>query len=250
MNCVIVTGAARGIGSVISSRLAEEGYLVLAVDIDPVDGAQARNVIPFRGDVSDETSVRAAVERARELAREQNGRVVGVVNNAATTAPGDPERLPRERWDEVLAVNLTGPFLMSRLAAPALRAGAQGQGFSAAIVNIASSRALMSEPGTEAYSASKGGVLALTHALAMSLAPEIRVNAISPGWIDVSALRPGGTSQQLTREDHEQHPVGRVGLPQDVAAMVVFLIGSGATFMTGQNTVLDGGMTRKMIYHE
>ena len=116
-----------------------------------------------------------------------------------------------------------------------------------AIVNVASTRALMSEPDTEAYAATKGGLVALSHALAVSLGPEIRVNCVSPGWIDVSATRPDGPAA-IAAADHAQHPAGRVGRPEDVAEAVFYLIGPGAGFVTGANLVIDGGMTRKMIY--
>jgi NAD(P)-dependent dehydrogenase (short-subunit alcohol dehydrogenase family) len=174
------------------------------------------------------------------------GRIDGLVNNAGIAAP---ERVPvhelsLEAWDEVLRVNLTGAFLMVKHAAPHL-AGVHG-----AIVNIASTRALQSEADTEAYSASKGGLLSLTHALAMSLAHRVRVNAVLPGWIDVSGLRAESCSapSYLTEDDHLQHPVGRVGQARDVAALVAFLLSEDAGFITGQSFVVDGGMTRKMIY--
>jgi NAD(P)-dependent dehydrogenase (short-subunit alcohol dehydrogenase family) len=139
----------------------------------------------------------------------------------------------------VLDVNLTAAFLFARAAEKALRRG------NGAMVLIASTRALMSEPNTEAYSASKGGLFALTHALAMSLAPDVRVNCVSPGWIrtkDYGALR---------KKDHMQHPAGRVGRPEDIAETVAFLLDSGRSgFITAANFVVDGGMTRKMIYEE
>ena len=151
-----------------------------------------------------------------------------------------------ETWENMLKTNLTGAFLMVKHAAPCL---AQQKG---AIVNISSTRALQSEPDTEAYSASKGGLVALTHALAMSFAGSIRVNVILPGWIDVSSLRKkeNRTAVRLTREDHLQHPAGRVGVPDDIAALTAFLLGDEAGFITGQSFVVDGGMTKKMIYVE
>jgi NAD(P)-dependent dehydrogenase (short-subunit alcohol dehydrogenase family) len=135
----------------------------------------------------------------------------------------------------LIGVNLSGAFLAAKYCAPHLRR-ARG-----AIVNIASTRALQSEPDTEAYAASKGGLVALTHALAISLGPEVRVNCVSPGWIAKGKLR---------RKDHAQHPVGRAGRPEDVAALVDFLLSDESGFVTGQNFVIDGGMTRKMIYLE
>lgn len=155
-----------------------------------------------------------------------------------------PEELSLQEWQRVLEVNLTGPFLCSRAFAPLLRTR------HGSIVNIASTRALMSEPHTESYAAAKGGLVALTHALALSLGPEVRVNCISPGWIDVTpwAKRSRRHPQPLSRRDHAQHPAGRVGRPEDIAAMVLYLASDRAGFITGENIVIDGGMTRKMIY--
>jgi hypothetical protein len=143
-------------------------------------------------------------------------------------------------------VNLTAAFLFSKHSAALLR---KSRG---AIVNIASTRALMSEPNTEAYSASKGGIAALTHALALSLGPEVRVNCVSPGWIDVREWRKRSRREKakLSAADHLQHPAGRVGGPEDIASLVSFLVSPEAGFITGANIVADGGMTRKMIYVE
>jgi NAD(P)-dependent dehydrogenase (short-subunit alcohol dehydrogenase family) len=150
-------------------------------------------------------------------------------------------RLSLAEWRKVLDTNLTAAFLFARAAEKPLRAAG------GAIVTIASTRALMSEPNTESYSASKGGLVALTHALAISLAPDVRVNCISPGWIVVR--REG--EQKLRRKDHLQHPAGRAGEPEDIAAMVAFLVDRRrARFITGAHFVVDGGMTRKMIYEE
>jgi NAD(P)-dependent dehydrogenase (short-subunit alcohol dehydrogenase family) len=146
----------------------------------------------------------------------------------------------------MIATNLTGMFLTTKHAAAELR---KGRG---AIVNIASTRALQSEPNTEAYAASKGGIVALTHALAMSLGPAVRVNCISPGWIDVSEWKKPSQRKaaELRPEDHAQHPAGRVGTPLDIGKLALYLLSSDAGFITGQNFVVDGGMTRKMIYEE
>ncbi len=153
------------------------------------------------------------------------------------------EQLSLDSWNRLLSVNLTGAFLVSRVCIPLLRESG------GAIVNIASTRALQSEVNTEAYAASKGGLVALTHAMAVSLGPEIRVNAVSPGWIDTrdQALQ---RSDPLRLIDHEQHAVGRVGQPEDIGELVAFLLSPAASFITGQNMVADGGMSRQMIYRE
>ena len=210
--------------------LAERGYRVAIADRDAEAGRETGMTF-IRCDVSREPSVRACV---RQVVK-RFGRLDALVNNAGIAAPGAGavEKLRLADWNRRIGVNLTGAFLLTKHAAPHLRR-ARG-----AIVNIASTRALQSEPDTEAYAASKGGLVALTHALAMSLGPQVRVNCISPGWIAHVPVR---------KRDHAQHPVGRVGRPQDVAELVAFLLSDAAGFATGANYVLDGGMTRKMIY--
>ena len=222
----LVTGGAQGIGRATALALAAHGYQVAVADIK-----RSAELFSVRTDVAREPAVRACV---RAVVR-RFGRLDALVNNAGLTGPHDGplEKLALRDWNRRIGVNLTGAFLMAKHAIPHLRR-ARG-----AIVNIASTRALQSEPDTEAYSASKGGLVALTHALANSLGPEIRVNCVSPGWI---------AHQPVRRKDHAQHPAGRVGRPEDVAALVVYLLSDAAGFVTGQNFVIDGGMTRKMIY--
>ena len=223
----LVTGGAQGIGKAIAELLAGRGYRVAVADIRKSD------FFFVRTDVSREPAVRNCIRRTVK----EFGRLDAVVNNAGIASPanGRVDRLSLRDWNRRIGTNLTGAFLMAKHAAPHLRRSG------GALVNIASTRALQSEPDTEAYAASKGGLVALTHALAMSLGPRVRVNCVSPGWIAHTSVR---------RKDHAQHPVGRVGNDQDVAELVAYLISDAAGFVTGQNFVIDGGMTKKMIYQE
>lgn len=243
----IVTGGGQGIGKCVALRLLEEGWAVGLVDLDREAGEEAeaelRELGPVRffyADVAEPGSAHRAVEGLKGIF----GRLDLLVNNAGIMIRKPVEELSIDEWNRVLAVNLTGPFLMTKYAAPYLRKTC------GSIVNVASTRAFMSEPNTEAYSASKGGIVALTHALAMSLGPDIRVNCVSPGWIEVSDWKKASLRIEpvLTREDHAQHPVGRVGRPEDIAGAVLFLASPDAGFISGANFVLDGGMVRKMIY--
>ncbi len=182
-----------------------------------------------------------SIEDIQRGLRDAEGRLDALVCNAGFMIRKSLAELSLAEWDAVLRTNLSSTFLLARAAAPLLR-DARG-----AIVTIASTRAHQSEPDTESYSASKGGLLALTHALAVSLGPEVRCNCVSPGWIDV---QPPGQGEALRPEDHRQHPAGRVGRPDDVAALVAWLCGPEAGFVTGAEFLSDGGMTRKMIYAE
>ncbi len=227
----LVTGAARGIGAGIAARLASEGYRVIAADLDiapaPLNGRLVR------ADVADENDVRVLID---EIAA-QEGRLDALVCNAGMMIRKPMAELRLDEWSRVLATNLTSTFLLVRAAEAMLRASR------GAVVTIASTRAHMSEPNTEAYAASKGGLVALTHALAISLGPEVRVNCISPGWILTKGPAP-------SQADHAQHPAGRVGTVEDIAALAVFLLGPESGFITGAEFIADGGMTRKMIYVE
>lgn len=245
----LVTGGGRGIGRGIAARLAADGMRVVIADIDVQAVEQTAEelgplVSGLAVDVADEAAVR---EMVRSVA-EGFGRLDALITCAGIAAPGSApvELLELDAWNRVLAVNLTGTFLCCKHAVPLLRPS------NGAIVTIASTRALQSEPDTVAYSASKGGIVALTHALAISLGPDIRVNCISPGWIVVDDRRTNGkrTIPVVSSADNAQHPAGRVGRPEDVAALTAYLISPEAGFVTGQNFVIDGGMTRKMIYSE
>lgn len=243
----IVSGAGRGIGKAIAGRLLTDGMKVVLAEVDGQAGeataeefAALGEVAFIHTDVANERMVRNTVNSTID----RFGRLDLLVNNAGIMIRKPLEDLSLEDWQTVLSVNLTGPFLFARHAVPHL---VQNHG---TIVNIASTRALMSEPHTEAYSASKGGVTALTHSLAVSLGPRVRVNCISPGWIDVSEWKKQSErqTQHLTADDHGQHPAGRVGRPEDIASLVSFLASPAASFITGANFIVDGGMTKKMIY--
>ena len=247
--CALVTGGGQGIGRAITRRLLEDGWAVAIAELDREAGKETEAEFTPLGpclfqptDVRQEEDVKNAVAAA--LVR--FGRIDGLVNNAgiAKARIAKPTELALADWNRVIGTNLTGAFLCAKHAAEHLRA-ARG-----AIVNIASTRALMSEPDNEVYAASKGGLVALTHALAMSRGPEVRVNCVSPGWIDVSGEKKKSARKAatLSAADHAQHPVGRVGRPEDIAEAVLYLLSARAGFVTGANLVVDGGMTRKMIY--
>lgn len=219
---VVITGGAQGIGKCIAEEFQKEGAHVCIIDCAQGDH--------FVGDLADRNTLEAF---AREVI-EKFGRVDVLVNNAPPAFRGI-DSCSYEQFQNALAVGVTAPFYLSKLFAPYFAPGAS-------ILNISSSRDRMSQPQSESYTAAKGGISALTHALAVSFAGKVRVNSISPGWIDTDYRVYEGP-------DAIQQPAGRVGNPLDIAHMALFLASSKAGFITGENICIDGGQTRLMIYH-
>ena len=218
----VVTGGAQGIGKAIADAFRAQGAIVHVIDKQPGDW--------FVGDISDKETL----EKFASYVAEQSGHVDCLVNNALPLMKGIVE-CSYEDFQYALSVGVTAPFYLTKLLMPYFADGAS-------IVNISSSRDRMSQPRTESYTAAKGGIAALTHALSVSLAGKVRVNSISPGWIDT-------TGSDISGPDASQQPAGRVGKPEDIAEMVMFLCSDKAGFITGENICIDGGMTRLMIYH-
>ena len=218
----VVTGGAQGIGRCIADELRRAGARVYVIDKQEGDH--------FVGDIADKQTLERFVSHVIDDA----GKVDILVNNALPLMKGISE-CSFEEFQYAMSVGVTAPFYLAKLFMPHFAAGAS-------IINISSSRDRMSQPQTESYTAAKGGIAALTHALAVSLAGKVRVNSISPGWIDTAYTVYEGP-------DAEQQPAGRVGNPMDIANMALFLCSDKAGFITGENICIDGGMTRQMIYH-
>lgn len=218
----VVTGGASGIGRCICEEFEKQGAHVCVIDI--------KENPYFVGDIADD----AVLQRFAERVVTDFGRVDFLINNALPIMKGI-DSCTYEEFNYALRVGVSAPFRLTQLFLPHFAPGAS-------VVNISSSRDRMSQPNTESYTAAKGGIAALTHALAVSLAGKVRVNSISPGWIDTA-------SSVRTGPDAYQQPVGRVGTPMDIANMVLFLCSGKAGFITGENICIDGGMTRQMIYH-
>jgi NAD(P)-dependent dehydrogenase (short-subunit alcohol dehydrogenase family) len=235
MKTAVVTGGAHGIGKGIAGKLLQEQCEVIVLDINTQYLSKLKDeherVETLLCDVGNPEAVQQAMKRMES----EYGKIDFLVNNAGISAFEPIETLSVETWNRILSVNLSSIFYMVKF-------GKHLFPEQSAIVNIASTRAFMSEPQGEAYGASKGGIVALTHALAISLGPKTRVNCVSPGWIEVNHY------EDLPEVDHAQHPVGKVGKTEDIAEMVWFLLSDKAAFITGQNIVVDGGMTKKMIY--
>ncbi|MGZ3541405.1 MAG: SDR family NAD(P)-dependent oxidoreductase [Vulcanimicrobiaceae bacterium] len=244
MKVLAVTGGAQGIGRGIALYFAANDYAISFTDVDEEAASKTAGELQALG--AKVMFVPADVSRAQDVTlwAETTVRELGcpnvLVNNAGIARNGDFLELTVEDFDRVIAVNLRGTFLCSQASARRM----VEHGVHGTIINIASTRAFMSEPNTEAYTASKGGIVSLTHAMAISLGEHrIRVNCISPGWIETPRV------PAKTERDHLQHPVGRVGKPEDIAEACLFLA-EHAGFITGQNLTIDGGMTKKMIYEE
>ena len=239
---VIVTGAGRGIGRGISIAYASHGAKVILADKISDSAEETFQLIKKTGGTSaiipadvcrpeDITSLISETER-------RFGTIDILINNAGISERKSPYELTVDDWDRIINTNLRGMFLCSREAAKVMRKHKRGS-----IVNISSTRAIMSEPDSEAYAASKGGIAALTHALAASFSPDnIQVNCISPGWIET------GDYSNLRNIDHTQHFSQRVGTPDDIARACLYITGDNNNFLNAANLVIDGGMTRKMIY--
>ena len=219
----VITGGAQGIGRCIADEFRKQGASVCIIDKQPNEY--------FVGDISSEQVLR---DFAGKVIAEY-GRIDYLINNAIPLSKG-LNACAYDEFNYALRVGVTAPFFLTKLFMPYFSKGA-------AIVNISSSRDRMSQPDTESYTAAKGGIAALTHAMAVTLAGKVRVNSISPGWIDTSY-------REYSGPDAFQHPAGRVGNPMDIANMVLFLCSDKAGFITGENVCIDGGMTRQMIYHD
>ena len=228
MKVAVVTGGANGIGRCIVEEFMKAGVSVSVID-------KANEPAPcdlyFCGDIADENMlVKFAGEAVTKF-----GSIDFLVNNACLSRGGILSGCGYDDFLYIQKVGVVAPYMLAKLFLPYFRAGA-------AMVNISSTRAVMSQPDTESYTAAKGGISALTHALAVSLAGKVRVNAISPGWIDT-------TNGNLPTVDHAQHPVGRVGKPMDIAKAVLYLCSDDSGFITGENITIDGGMSKLMVYH-
>ena len=219
---VVVTGGVKGIGRCIAEEFEKAGAKVCIIDI--LDNPY------FVGDIAKEENLRKFADKVIA----EHGKVDILVNNALPFMKGI-DSCSFEEFNHALKVGVTAPFYLTKLFLPYFAEGAS-------IINMSSSRDRMSQPFTESYTAAKGGIAALTHALAVSLAGKVRVNSISPGWIDTDY-------EEYDGADAAQHPVGRVGNPMDIANMVLFLCSDKAGFITGENICIDGGMTKQMIYH-
>jgi NAD(P)-dependent dehydrogenase (short-subunit alcohol dehydrogenase family) len=237
----IVTGGANGIGRCIAEVFLHVGTEVAVIDVDREEGEEFQGLYPdlrfFHGDIGDKAALEGFVKALRRP-------VDYLVNNACIGRKGLLSGCSWEDFEYVQRVGVTAPYYLTSLLLKGNLLAPK-----ASIVNIASTRAFQSQEDTESYTAAKGGIVALTHAMAVSLAGRARVNSVSPGWIDAGLYHKQIAPGEHSAEDHAQHPVGRVGKPEDVAGVVLYLCGDQAEFITGENITVDGGMGRLMVYH-
>ena len=231
---VVITGGAHGIGLATAEAFLHEGATVCIIDSRPagqLSGGHEKTALKwFEGDIADKETLESFTSEVTRL----HGRVNVLVNNAPPPMRGI-DTCSYEEFQRALNIGVTAPFYLTKLLMPCFAEDAS-------VINISSSRDRMSQPQTESYTAAKGGIAALTHALAVSLAGRVRVNSISPGWIDT-------TDSDICGADAIQQPAGRVGKPDDIASLILFLCSDKAGFITGENICVDGGMTKLMIYH-
>jgi NAD(P)-dependent dehydrogenase (short-subunit alcohol dehydrogenase family) len=225
----LITGSSGLIGRELCREFISQGFHVYGVDLKSQE--KKENFTPVMCDISKEEEVAGVFQDIEALHV--------LINNGAKSDPYNKKihELELSEWNKIMATNLTSVFLLSKYAVPLLK---KTQG---AIINISSTRHKMCEPDTEIYSTTKGGIVSLTRAMSISLAPLVRVNSISPGWIH-------DPTENLSPDDHHQHPVGRVGVPADISKLALYLSGEDSSFVTGQDFIVDGGMTVKMIYQE
>ena len=234
---VVVTGGSNGIGKNIVESFLSEGSKVYFIDIDKERAekitSKYKNVIYYSGDIADENTLKEFVNTVLS----KHNKIDYLINNACITKKGILSNCSYDDFNYVLKVGVTAPYMLSKLFMNNFNEGG-------AIVNISSTRAYMSQEDTESYTAAKGGITSLTHALSISLAGKVRVNSISPGWIETEE------NVKHSTEDMSQHPVKRVGKVSDISNMVMFLCSDKASFITGQDITVDGGMTKLMIYND
>ncbi|RFU63470.1 SDR family NAD(P)-dependent oxidoreductase [Peribacillus glennii] len=237
---VIVTGAGNGIGKEVALEFGRKGANVIVAEMDEEKGSTTAAQILEAGSsslfVKTDVRIEADIKHAIDEAMKRFGRIDILINNAGVSKFKPLFELESAEWDDIIATNLRSVFIASKEAAKVMKPGSS-------IVNMSSTRAFMSEEGSEAYAASKGGIIAITHALAASLSDrKIRVNSISPGWIET------GDYGALTNDDHDQHWSKRVGKPSDISKACLYLCAEENDFVNGENITIDGGMTKKMIY--
>lgn len=241
----VITGGALGIGRCLVREFSAAGAKIAFIDQNQQSGElvltethlNGGDCLFFHGDVSIESVLITFVDNVIAA----YGKIDYLINNACVSRKGILTGCSAEDFSYVLQVGVTAPYILAKLFLPYFNNGA-------AIVNISSTRSMMSQADTESYTAAKGGISALTHALSGSLAGKVRVNSVSPGWIDTAAYQDGKTAPTLTQADTAQHPCGRIGQPQDIASTVMFLCDERNSFITGENITVDGGMTKRMIY--